>query len=314
MSLASSRIDVMTIPDFQSIMLPLLDFASDGKEHRFRDAVQSLAEQFRLSEEERLKLLPSGRAPKFANRVGWATTHLSKAGVIERPRRGYFIITERGQSLLEDSPDFVNLKLLDRYPEHVAFRSKNTDMVGGPAETERQREEGSTPAETIDEAYGVLRDGLAEEVLQQIKGCSPEFFERLVVDLLVKMGYGGTRAEAGRAVGKSGDGGIDGIINEDRLGLDVIYIQAKRWEATVGRPDIQQFAGALQGQKARKGIFITTSGFSKVAAEYARDIESSIILIGGDALAGLMIDHDVGVTLETSYEVKRIDSDYFDEV
>lgn len=314
MSLASSRIDVMTIPDFQSIMLPLLDFASDGKEHRFRDAVQSLAEQFRLSEEERLKLLPSGRAPKFANRVGWATTHLSKAGVIERPRRGYFIITERGQSLLEESPDFVNLKLLDRYPEHVAFRSKNTDMVGGPAETERQREEGSTPAETIDEAYGVLRDGLAEEVLQQIKGCSPEFFERLVVDLLVKMGYGGTRAEAGRAVGKSGDGGIDGIINEDRLGLDVIYIQAKRWEATVGRPDIQQFAGALQGQKARKGIFITTSGFSKVAAEYARDIESSIILIGGDALAGLMIDHDVGVTLETSYEVKRIDSDYFDEV
>lgn len=305
---------MMTIPDFQNIMLPLLTFASDGKEHRFRDAVDALAEQYLLSEEERLELLPSGRAPKFANRVGWATTHLSKAGLIERPRRGYFTITERGLSLLEESPNSVNLKLLDRYPEHVAFRSKSSDTVGGPAETERQQEEESTPAETIDEAYGILRDSLAEEILQQIKGCSPEFFERLVVDLLVKMGYGGTRAEAGRAVGKSGDGGIDGIINEDRLGLDVIYIQAKRWEATVGRPEIQQFAGALQGQKARKGVFITTSSFSKAATEYARDIESSIVLIGGDALAGLMIDHNVGVTLEISYEVKRIDSDYFDEV
>lgn len=304
----------MTIPDFQTIMLPLLDLSSDGKEHRFRDTVQSLAEQFRLSEEERLELLPSGRAPKFANRVGWATTHLSKAELIERPRRGYFKITGRGQSLLEEKPDSVNLKLLDRYPEHVAFRSKNTDTSKSSVDTERQQEEASTPAETIDEAYEILRNSLAEEVLQHIKGCSPEFFERLVVDLLVKMGYGGTRAEAGRAVGKSGDGGIDGIINEDRLGLDVIYIQAKRWEATVGRPDIQQFAGALQGQKARKGIFITTSGFSKVAIEYARDIESSIILIGGDVLAGLMIDNDVGVALETSYKVKRIDSDYFDEV
>ncbi|CAN5785629.1 restriction endonuclease [soil metagenome] len=295
-------------------MLPLLLLASDGNEHRFRNVVKSLSEQFRLSEEERLELLPSGRAPKFANRVGWATTHLSKAGLIERPRRGYFTITERGQSLLEERPNSVNLKLLDRYPEHAVFRSKSSNTVGGPAETELQREDGNTPAETIDEAYGVLRDSLAEEVLQQIKGCSPEFFERLVVDLLVKMGYGGTRAEAGRAVGKSGDGGIDGIINEDRLGLDVIYIQAKRWEATIGRPDIQQFAGALQGQKARKGVFITTSSFSKAAIDYARDIESSIILIAGDALAGLMIVHDVGVTLETSYKVKRIDSDYFDEV
>ena len=245
-------------------MLPLLVFASDGEEHRFRDTVQALAEQFRLSEEDRLELLPSGRAPKFANRVGWSATHLSKAELIERPRRGYFTITERGLSLLKESPDSVNLKLLDRYPEHVAFRSKSSDAGGGPAETDLQREEeGSTPAEAIDAAYGVLRDSLAEEVLQQIKGCSPEFFERLVVDLLVGMGYGGTRADAGRAVGKSGDGGIDGIINEDRLGLDVIYIQAKRWEATVGRPEIQQFAGALQGQKARKGVFITTSGFSK---------------------------------------------------
>ena len=295
-------------------MLPLLTFASDGGEHRFREAVWALAEQFRLSEEEQLELLPSGRAPKFANRVGWATTHLSKAGLIERPGRGYFTITERGLALLKESPDSVNLKLLDRYPEHAAFRRKSSDTVGGNAETALQREEESTPAETMDEAYRVFRDSLAEEILQQIKGCSPEFFERLVVDLLVRMGYGGTRADAGRAVGKSGDGGIDGIINEDRLGLDVIYIQAKRWEATVGRPDIQQFAGALQGQKARKGVFITTSGFSKTATDYAHNIESSIVLIDGVILAELMIDHDIGVTLETSYKVKRIDSDYFDEV
>ena len=267
------------MPNFQSIMLPLLTMVSDGREYRFRDAVEALAEQFRLSEEERLELLPSGRAPKFANRVGWATTHLSKAGLIERPRRGYLTITERGLSLIKEDPDTVNLKLLDRYPEHATFRNKSSGSARGPDEIDQQQEERSTPVETIDEAYRTLRNSLGEEVLQQIKSCSPEFFERLVVDLLVKMGYGGTRAEAGKAVGRSGDGGIDGIINEDRLGLDVIYIQAKRWERTVGRPDIQQFAGALQGQKARKGVFITTSGFSKAAIDYARDIESSIILL-----------------------------------
>ena len=303
----------MSIPDFQTIMLPLLSLVSDGNEYRFRDVVEAMAKQFRLSEEERLELLPSGRAPKFANRVGWATTHLSKAGLIERPRRGYLTITERGLSVIEEAPDSVNLKLLDRYPEHIAFRGKNDNTVSGPAEKDRKLDEESTPVEAIEGAYKALQSSLAGEVLQQIKSCSPEFFERLVVDLLVRMGYGGTRAEAGRAVGKSGDGGIDGIINEDRLGLDVIYIQAKRWEATVGRPEIQQFAGALQGQKARKGVFITTSSFSKAATDYAHNIESSLVLIDGEMLAGLMIDHDVGVTLETSYKVKRIDSDYFDE-
>lgn len=302
----------MTVPDFQSIMLPLLTLVSDGKEYRFRDVVEALAKHFALSEEERLELLPSGRQPKFANRVGWAATHLSKARLIERPRRGYLRITERGLSLLKEGPSCIDLKLLDRYPEHVAFRNKSSRVEKSP-EIATQGEERSTPAETIDEAYQAIRTSLVEELLQQIKGCSAEFFERLVVDLLVKMGYGGTRAEAGKAVGGSGDEGIDGIINEDRLGLDVIYIQAKRWENTVGRPDIQQFAGALQGQKARKGVFITTSGFSKAAIEYARDIESSIVLIDGNTLASLMIDHDVGVTLETSYEIKRIDSDYFEE-
>lgn len=303
----------MSIPDFQTIMLPLLTLVSDGSEYRFRDVVDAMVKQFRLSEEERLELLPSGRAPKFANRVGWATTHLFKAGLIERPRRGYLTITERGLSVIDEAPDSVNLKFLDRYPEHVSFRNKNDVAVSESVQVARQPDEESTPVETIEEAFRTLRSSLAEEILQQIKECSPEFFERLVVDLLVKMGYGGTRAEAGKAVGKSGDGGIDGIINEDRLGLDVIYIQAKRWEATVGRPEIQQFAGALQGRKARKGVFITTSSFSKAAVTFAHDIESSIVLIDGDMLGGLMIDHDVGVTLETSYVIKRVDSDYFDE-
>ena len=294
-------------------MLPLLTLVADGSEYRFRDVVEDLAKQFELREEERLELLPSGRAPKFANRVGWAATHLSKAGLIERPRRGYLTITKRGLSVIKEAPDSVNLKLLDRYPEHVEFRSKSDGTISESDQKVRQSGEESTPVETIEGAYRALRSSLAEEILPQIKSCSPEFFERLVVDLLVRMGYGGTRAEAGKAVGKSGDEGIDGIINEDRLGLDMIYIQAKRWEATVGRPEIQQFAGALQGQKARKGVFITTSSFSKSAVNFARDIESSVVLIDGDLLAELMIDHDVGVTSEISYEVKRIDSDYFDE-
>jgi restriction system protein len=308
----------MAIPDYQTIMLPLLRLLSDGKERSLREARDALADYFELSDEERQQLLQSGRYSTFSGRVSWASTYVKEAGLIERPRRGYMKITSRGLSVLKEDPSKIDVKFLERYPEFLAFRNRSRKSHGTKyaQATEKSliQNDERTPEETIESAYQTIRNSLAEELLQQIKGCSPEFFERLVVDLLVKMGYGGTRAEAGKAVGRSGDGGIDGIINEDRLGLDVIYIQAKRWENTVGRPDIQQFAGALQGRKARKGVFITTSSFSKAAADFADNIESSLVLIDGEKLAELMIDHDVGVTLETSYEIKRVDSDYFEEV
>lgn len=304
----------MPIPDFQTIMLPLLTFASDSKEHRFRDAVEHLAGYFDLNEEERLDLLPSGRYPTFDNRVGWANTYMKKAGLIEGSRRGYLRITTRGLSVLEEQPSEINSKFLQRFQGFVAFRERSGGLVKSPLPTGTEDETEQTPIEAIESAYETVRNNLATELLVQIKSCSPGFFESLVVEVLVKMGYGGTRKDAGAVLGKSGDEGIDGVINEDRLGLDKIYIQAKRWEGTMSRPEIQKFVGALLGKQARKGIFITTSDFSKQARDYASAVESSIVLMDGEMLAGLMIDHDVGTTVESLYEVKRIDSDYFDEV
>lgn len=302
----------MAIPDYQTIMLPLLRFLSDGKEHHLREVVEVLADDFGLSKAERLEFLPSGRYPTFDSRVGWASTYMKKAGLIEKPRRGYSKITNRGLSVLREGPKTINSKFLERYPEFAAFRRKGSEVASKPPAISEEADK-QTPVEAIEAAYQTVRDSLATELLQQIKGCSPGFFENLVVEMLVVMGYGGTRKDAGDVLGKSGDEGIDGVINEDRLGLDVIYIQAKRWEGTVGRPEIQKFVGALQGKKARKGIFITTSDFSKQARDYASAIESSVVLIDGEMLAGLMIDHDVGTTVESSYEIKRVDSDYFDE-
>jgi len=303
----------MTIPDYQTIMLPLLRFASDGVEHRFRDAVEALAKHFDLSEEERLELLPSGRYPAFDNRVGWASTYMKKAGLIEGPRRGYLKITARGLSVLRERPKAIDSKFLDRYPEFVAFRKKSGGSGNSKPQASTDKADEQTPIEAIENAYQTVRDNLIAELLQQIKNCSPVFFEGLVVEVLVKMGYGGTRKDAGEVLGRSGDEGIDGVINEDRLGLDKIYIQAKRWEGTVSRPEIQKFVGALLGRQARKGICMTTSDFSKQARDYASAIESSVVLIDGETLAGLMIDYGVGTTVESSYEIKRIDSDYFDE-
>ncbi len=304
----------MAVPDFQAMMLPLLELVSDGSEYRFRDVIGSVSDRFELSEEDRAETISSGPL-KINNRVGWATTHLSKAGLIERPRHGYLKITERGLALLKENVGSIDLKLLDRYPEHIEFRKGSKKNNSKSAANTTTDVESQTPSEIMDETYKTIRDNLADELLSQVKSCSPGFFEKLVVDVLIAMGYGGTRPDAaGEVIGKSGDGGIDGTIKEDRLGLDVIYVQAKRWENTVQKPHIQQFAGALQGQKARKGVFITTSGFSQGAREYARNIESSLVLVDGIELAGLMIDHNVGVSLANSYEIKRIDSDYFDEV
>lgn len=301
----------MAIPDYQSIMLPLLKFAGDKKEHSLREAITHLADVFGLTEEEQKELLPSGKQPTFDNRVGWARTYMEKAGLLEKPRRAYFHITDRGLEVLASNPNEINVQYLDRYEEFVEFRQLKKVKPDNKESFSKSISE--TPEEALEAAHQTLKDGLSSEILQTIKHCSPQFFERLVIDLLVKMGYGGSRREAGQAVGKSGDGGIDGIIKEDRLGLDIIYIQAKRWEGVVGRPEIQKFAGALQGHRARKGIFITTSGFTKEALGYVSQIDTKIILIDGEKLADLMIEHNIGVTPVSLYEVKRLDSDYFEE-
>jgi restriction system protein len=306
----------MPIPDFQTVMLPLLRLTQDQQEHSKRQVTERLAATFRLTDAERQQLLPSGRQPTFDNRVGWAVTYLRKAGLLDTTRRGYFRITRRGLDLLNEDPERINLKLLERYPEYIEFRTRTAKVEGGDdggAMTDTTGVETQTPEEAIEAAHQQLRDALASDLLQQIMACTPGFFERLVVDLLVRMGYGGTRKDAGQAIGKSGDGGIDGIIKEDRLGLDVIYIQAKRWEGTVGRPEIQKFVGALQGQRAKRGIFITTTSFSQDAVRYAAMIENKVVLIDGNVLAQLMIDTNVGVSPISSYEVKRVDTDYFNE-
>lgn len=303
----------MAVPDYQTIMLPLLRFAGDGQVHRFREAIEALANHFNLTEEERRELLPSGKQATFDNRVGWAKTYMTKAGLLESPKRGSFQITERGKRVLSQAPEKVDVSFLERFGEFVEFRQARRDREASPrAKVEVVDREG-TPEELLESAYQTLRDGLGQEILDAIRGCSAAFFERLVVDLLVRMGYGGSRKEAGEAIGRSGDEGIDGIIKEDRLGLDIIYVQAKRWENVVGRPEVQKFAGALQGQRARKGIFITTSGYTREALDYVSNIETKIILIDGERLVGFMIDHGVGVTTEETYELKRMDSDYFSE-
>lgn len=307
----------MAVPDYQSVMLPLLSFAQERKEEiSTDDAVLALSAQLDLTEDELKEMLPSGLQGTFVNRVGWAATYMKKAGLLEPTRRGYYRITQRGQELLKKKPAKIDVKLLKQYPEFLAFQQLKGTRSGGKTSAGRDAIEISTatPSEALENAYENLRDELVDELLTKLKKLSPSFFERIVVELLVKMGYGGSRADAGKAIGRSGDGGIDGIIKEDKLGLDVVYIQAKRWESNpVGRPDVMQFAGALQAQKASKGIFITTSRFTDDARSYVSQIGSKIVLIDGDQLSHLLIDHDVGVSTISLYPVKKVDSDYFDE-
>jgi restriction system protein len=299
----------MAIPDYQTIMLPLLKFASDQKEHSIHDAIKILADQFKLSEDDRREMLPSGQQEVFLNRVGWARTYMKKAGLLESPRRGIFVITERGKKVLASNPTKIDNRLLTHYEEFKEFKQKKNKQE----ETEVLEFQDKTPEEAFETAYENLRTELSADILEHLKKSDPTLFEKIVIEVLVKMGYGGSLRDAGKAIGKSGDEGIDGIIKEDRLGLDIIYIQAKRWDNTIGRPEIQKFAGALQGQRAKKGIFITTSNFSKDALDFASKIESKIILIDGDQLAEYMIDFNVGVTTTSKYELKKIDLDYFVE-
>jgi restriction system protein len=301
----------MPIPDFQSLMLPLLKLAGDREEHAFQAAVGALAEQFGLTKEERLEPIASGPQPVFTNRVGWARTYMVKAGLLRSSRRAHFEITELGLQVLSQEPAGINIAFLKQFPEFVEFQKGNSGKPGngGPGPTVPDL----TPEEAMEAAHQVLVAQLADELIATVKSCSPAFFERLVVELLVKMGYGGTLRDAAQAIGRPGDEGIDGIIKEDRLGLDVVYVQAKRWEGTVGRPAIQSFVGALHGQHARKGVFITTSDFAQTARDYARAIDSNVVLVDGKALARLMIDYNIGVASVATYELKRVDTDYFVE-
>lgn len=298
----------MSIPDYQTIMLPLLQFLGDGKEKSMSESVDNISQRFKLSDDEKSLLLPSGKQTVISNRVGWAKTYMKKAMLIDSPRRGFFCITERGKKVLFEKPKGINVKYLEQFKEFVDFREIKTEPLDNTRSTSPL-----TPMELLENGYLRLRNELAGELLRQIKQCTPGFFEKLVIDLLLGMGYGGSFKDAGKAIGQSGDGGIDGIIKEDKLGLDVIYVQAKRWENVVGRPEIQKFAGALLGQKARKGVFITTSGFTKDAREYVGQVDSKIILIDGETLADQMIDYGVGVANVTTYQIKKIDIDYFSE-
>lgn len=301
----------MALPDFQSLMLPLLRSYADGETRSIASVSDSLGREFMLTEDELRQLLPSGRQSTFRNRIAWARTYLSKAGLLASPKRAHFHITEAGLKTLAAQPTRIDINYLNAFPEFLNFRTRKhadspADLAATAAESAREN-----PEELIESLHDQLKRALADDLLARISTAAPDFFERLVVELLLKMGYGGSRQDAGRAIGRSGDGGIDGIINEDRLGLDSIYLQAKRWENPVGRPEIQKFAGALAEHRAKKGVFITKSSFTKEALASATKHDARIVLIDGEKLATLMIDHGLGVTLAASYDVKRVDSDYF---
>lgn len=297
----------MAIPDYETLMLPLLQLATkaNGQELRLSDAADVLAERFRLTDKERTELLPSGGTFKFASRVSWARTYLQKAGLLEAPRRGYFRLTARGATVLKQSPAKIDNKLLAQFEEFKAFQGKKRVRNGSEVAAKE------TPIESMSSFYQQYREALAFDLIERVKRCSPQFFERLVIQVLIKMGYGGSVKDAGEALGKTGDGGIDGVIREDKLGLDNIYVQAKRWtDKPVGSPEIDQFAGALSKKKATKGIFITTSAFTKDALASLREYTSRIVLIDGTQLADYMIDYGVGVSVMDVFELKKIDSDF----
>src|SRR5690625_366836 len=304
----------MAIPDFQSIMLPLLKLASDGKEYTVQKSREDLADYYNLSEAELSEMLPSGRQTRFSNRVAWAKSYLTQAGLLNSPKRGKFHISDRSRSVLKESPERIDIKYLERFPEFIEFRqASKKDRTVEVTSSSSNEQSSTTPEESLEQAYQQLRDEVANELLHLIKSNSADFFEKLVVHVLVEMGYGGSVKEAGTATRRTADEGIDGIIKEDRLGLDAIYLQAKRWEAPVGRPEIQKFVGALHGQRAKKGVFITTSRFSGEAINYAAQIDPKVVLIDGNDLVELMIDFDVGVSRASVYEVKKVDTDFFFE-
>lgn len=305
----------MSIPDFQSLMLPLLRLLADEREWAMRDLTRALEDEFDLTEGERQEMLPSGYTRVIVNRVGWAKAHMKEAGLIASVRRGYAKITGDGKALLARNPASIDLKVLVQFPAYQEFQKrKKSETAAEVAVPEQVATPLITPDEQIDASHTELHEALAAEILEQVILFSDSRFEQLVVELLVAMGYGGSIADAGKAVGRRGDGGIDGVIKEDRLGLDVIVIQAKKWtNGSVGRPDVQAFVGSMEGFRASKGVFITTSTFSGPAVEYIQQIQRKIALIDGRLLANLMIEHGVGVTTYRTIQLKRLDMDYFQE-
>lgn len=296
-------------------MRPLLEVLADGGDHPLREIKERLAARFELAPDELQQMLASGSATVFTDRVSWARYYLQRAGMLRQPRRSVYQLTENGRTLLAEVQGRITTgHLMDRSPDFQQWIDASRGASAQPrTEVEAPANEQSTPEETLAEAYQNLRQAVESDLLARLRVCSPSFFEQVVVRVLVAMGYGGSLQDAGRAIGRTGDEGIDGIINEDRLGLDVVYVQAKRWAATIGRPEIQQFAGALAGKRARKGVFITTSGFSADARAYVSSIEPKIVLISGEQLAAFMFEHNVGVALASSYDVKKVDADFFDE-
>lgn len=311
----------MPIPTHEEAMLPVLRLLGDGEVRHRRSVADIMADHFSLTPEERARMLPSGKAPVIRSRTGWALSYMKQAGLVTTTRRGWYQITPLGSAVLSQNPKEIDNDFLMRFEGFQDFRARSkSDQETAATEPSIDKKESTDPEtvveppdEALDRAYTRLRAAVESELVDTLVTVSPTFFEELVIDLLVRMGYGGNRAEAARAIGRTGDGGIDGVIDEDRLGLDSIYVQAKRWQGSVGRPDIQKFAGALQGQRATKGIFITTSTFSREAEDYAQRIGTRIVLIDGRRLASLMFEHDVGVASRRTYVVKDVDGDYFEE-
>jgi restriction system protein len=305
----------MAIPDFQSIMLPLLRFLSDGEGRSSQEIFDVLERQFNLTEEEKNQFLPSGKQKIIINRIGWAKSFLKQAGLIASGMGGRYNITNEGREILsEEHPGGIDVNYLRKLPTFNMYKNGRMKSEQKNSEIIQKFEDNileKTPEEYIEYGFNSILQKLKQGVGENIKKCSFYFFEKLVVDLLLAMGYGGSRKEAGKLTRKGSDEGIDGVINEDKLGLDMIYIQAKRWEGNISRPEIQKFAGALQGKRAKKGIYITTSAFTKEAFEYSKSIDSKIVLIDGERLAELMIEHNVGVTVVEGFQLKKVNVDYF---
>lgn len=303
----------MPIPDFQSLMLPALELLGQTSPRSTGEVREALAKQFNLTPEDLAQMLPSGKQTTFSNRVAWAYSYLKQAGLISSPKRGVYEISDRGRGVLKDKPPKIDISFLAQFPEFQAFR-QSPDSNAAPSATSQPESlvVALTPDEEIRAGYDRLRAALASQLLERVKTITPAGFEQLVVDLLVALGYGGSRKDAGQVVGGGGDEGIDGIIKEDRLGLDTIYVQAKRWQSTVGRPEIQRFAGALQGQRARKGVFITTSSFTADARSYSSGLQTTIVLIDGPMLAQLMMDAGIGVSEAETIRILKADEDYFE--
>ena len=302
----------MSIPDFQSVMRPVLAMVEDGAALPLGELRERIADEFALSEDERKERLPSGHQTVMNNRVGWARTYLNKAGLLTIPAKGMVQITARGRDALASGPERITVTWLKQFPEFADFHTAKPQVADASAVLEIDIVE-TTPDEQLAEAHQALLQSLADELLAQVKAATPGFFEQLVVDLMLAMGYGGSRKEAGKATQATNDNGIDGIIKEDKLGLDVIYLQAKRWTNTVHRPEIDKFIGALTRQRARKGVFITTSEFSPGARDAALGLDIKVVLIDGVELARLMVENNLGVSIKQVYEVKQLDSDYFAE-